>query len=459
MQERGRGPSISLPDYCKVLAVTRPVADSEIHFEVWLPAPQTWNGKFEGTGNGGYSGGLSLRDMGLAVSRGYAAAGSDTGHEGGDLKFGVGHPEKITDWGYRAIHAMTDNAKLIVRNYYGHFPVHSYFTGCSTGGHQGLSEAQRYPRDYDGIVAGDPGNDRVHLNANFLWAFTALYKEPGSALQPSKLPLITKAATAACDRTDGIEDGIISDPRTCRFDPGVLLCKGGEDADCLTAPQVEAVRKIYQGPKNPRSGVHIMPGFPIGSETGWTGYFVGQREPARVDFWRLWVFNNPSWDWRNFDFDTDLAYADRKLAAVNAVDSHLSAFKAQGGKILLYHGWADPVVPPEDTILYYEAVEKAMGGARLTTDFARLFMVPGMGHCSGGAAPNSFDALGALDEWVTQGKAPDKLIASHSTAGKIDRARPLCAYPMTAQWKGTGSTDDADSFVCAIQTPRRKAEK
>lgn len=356
---------------------------------------------------------------------------------------------KIEDWGYRAVHAMTENAKLIVRNYYGRFPAHSYFTGCSTGGHQALSEAQRYPGDYDGIVAGDPGNDRVHLNANFLWAYTALYKEPGNALPAAKLPLITKAAMAACDKADGIEDGILSNPRACRFDPGVLLCKGSDDAACLTAAQVDAVRKIYGGPKNPRTGASIMPGFPVGSEAGWTGYFVGQREPARVDFWRLWVFNNPAWDWRNFDFDADLAYADRKLAAVNAMNPDLSAYKAQHGKLLMYQGWADPVVPPDGTILYYEAVQKAMGGARATADFARLFMVPGMGHCSGGAGPNSFDALGALDEWVTRGKAPEAMIASHATAGKVDRTRPLCPYPMTAHWKGTGSTDEAQNFVCA----------
>ncbi len=459
MQGRGRGPAVSLPAYCKVAAVTRPVADSEIHFEVWLPAPDVWNGKFEGTGNGGYSSAMSTNDMVQALAHGYAVAGSDTGHQGGDLKFGAGHVEKINDWGYRAIHAMTENAKLIVRDYYGSFPKHSYFTGCSTGGHQALSEAQRYPDDYDGIVAGDPGNDRVHLNANFLWAYTALYKQPDSVLPAAKLPLITKASMEACDASDGVKDGIISEPRKCKFDPSALLCKGGDESACLTAAQVAAVKKIYSGPINPRTGENIMAGFPIGSESGWTGYFVGQREPARVDFWRLWVFGNPAWDWRNFDFDRDLAYADRKLAAVNAVDTDLRAFRAANGKLLMYQGWADPVVPPEGTIRYYEAMQKKTNGASAPSAFARLFMVPGMGHCSGGVGPSGFEALTALDEWVTTGKAPSKIVASHSTAGKVDRTRPLCAWPETAHWKGSGSTDEAENFVCAAGTPAPPKKK
>ena len=452
---RGRGPATNVPSHCRVMAVAKPVTDSEIHLEVWLPSPEQWNGKFLGTGNGGYSGSLSTTEMSEALTLGYAVAGSDTGHQGGDLKFGAGHSEKINDWGFRAIHVMTENAKLIVRAYYGRFPQRAYFTGCSTGGHQALSEAQRYPADYDGIVAGDPGNDRVHLNANFLWAYTALHKEPGNDLPAAKLPVITKAAMAACDAADGIKDGIIADARQCKFDPGVLLCKGSDEPGCLTAPQLATLKKIYDGPRNPRTGARIMPGFPIGSESGWTGYFVGQREPARTDFWRLWVFNNPAWEWRNFDFDADLAYADRKLAAVNAVETDLREFRANHGKLLIYQGWADPVVPPEGTILYFEAMEKRMQGPRATSDFARLFMVPGMGHCSGGVGPSSFDALSALDVWATNGTAPAKIVASHSTAGKVDRTRPLCPYPLTARWKGTGSTDDANSFYCGV-VPRVK---
>lgn len=443
-----RDPSELLPAYCRVLGIAKPLNDSEIHFELWLPAPEVWNGKFVGTGNGGYSSALSFADMARALAKGYATAGSDTGHQGGNLNFGSGHFEKIEDWGFRAVHVMTENAKLIVRNYYGSFPKHSYFTGCSTGGHQALSEAQRYPTDYDGIVAGDPGNERVHLNANFLWAYTALYKEPNSALPAAKLPFITQAALAQCDAGDGITDGIISNPRNCKFDPAVLLCPNGDQSSCLTQPEIDAVRKIYAGAHNTRTGESIMPGFPIGSESGWGAYFVGQPAPARIDFWRLWVFDNPSWNWRTFDFDADLEYADRKLAAVNAVSADLSGFKGNHGKLLLYHGWADPVVPPEATIRYFEDVEKTMGGAQNTSEFARLFMVPGMGHCAGGTGPSTFDALGVLDRWVTSGAAPARIIAWHATNGKVDRTRPLCPFPATAEWRRAGSTDEAESFSC-----------
>jgi feruloyl esterase len=453
---------IAVPAFCRVLAVSRPTPDSEIRFEVWIPPAEAWNGKFEGTGNGGFSSALEYGPMAQGLSRGYAVAGSNTGHEGGDLTFGVGHMEKINDWAYRAIHVMTENAKLIVRDYYGKFAQYAYFNGCSTGGQQAMSEAQRYPDDYDGIVAGDPANNRSHLIAAFLWAYSALYKDPASPLPASKLPMLTKAAMEACDAADGIKDGIIGDPRRCKFDPGVLVCRNGDDASCLTAPQVEAVRKIYAGPVNPRTGERIFAGYPRGTESGWTGYFVDKPAPSRDEFWRLWVFNFPGWDWRSFDFDRDLAYADKKMAVVNALETNLTPFKTRSGKLVMYHGWADPVVPPEDGVRYYEAVEKTMGGAAKTTDFFRLFMVPGMGHCSGGPGPNTFDAVGALDQWVSHGDAPQKIVASHATAGKVDRTRPLCPYPQEAKWKGSGSTDEAANFACVNpavkQSPAQKSE-
>ncbi len=456
-----RGDQKPLPAFCRVLVTSKPVEDSEIHFELWLPPAESWNGKFEGTGNGGFSSAIGYRDMTRALTSGYATAGSDTGHEGGDLKFGVGHSEKIDDWAYRAVHVMTETSKLIVRDYYGRFAQYSYFNGCSTGGHQALSEAQRFPADYDGIVAGDPGNNRIHLMVGFLYSWLALYKDPASPLPASKLPMINKAVVASCDAIDGLKDGIIDDPRLCHFDPGTLLCKGADDATCLTAPQVAAVRKIYGGARNPRTGEQIFAGWPRGSEAfggsqigGWSGYFVGQKEPARTDFFRLWVFNDPNWDLRTFDFDRDVAYADSKMAVVNANDTNLRPFKAHGGKLVMYHGWADPVVPPEDGVRYYTLVEKAMGGPEKTKDFFRLFMAPGMGHCGGGPGPNTFDAVGALDKWVAQGTAPEKIVASHSTNGNVDRTRPLCPYPQVARWKGSGSTDEAANFTCVSPTPR-----
>ena len=441
----------NLPAFCRVTAVSRPVGDSQIHFELWMPLAGTWNGKFEGTGNGGFSSAMSYTTMATALRQGYATAGSDTGHEGGDLRFGVGHPEKIKDWSYRAVHVMTDTARLIVRNYYGRLPQYSYFNGCSTGGHQALSEAQRFPADYDGIVAGDPGNNRTHLIAGFLWSWEAVHKNTDTPLPAAKLPMIAKAAMAACDAIDGLADGIIDDPRRCKFDPATLLCKSGDAANCLTASQVEAVKKVYDGARNPRTGEQLFAGWPRGTETSWTTYFVDPAEARRNEFWRLWVFSDPNWDWRTFDFDRDLAFADTKMAMVNANDANLKPFKARNGKLVMYHGWADSDVPPEDGVRYYESVQQAMGGPENTSDFFRLFMVPGMGHCGGGPGPNTFDAVAALDQWVDQGKAPEKIVASHLANGVADRTRPLCPYPQIAKWTGAGSIDDAANFVCTIQ--------
>ena len=444
----GTPASLNLPAFCRVRVISRPVSDSEIHFELWMPPRAAWNGKFEGTGNGGFSSGMSYTTMAAALNHGYATAGSDTGHEGGDLTFGVGHPEKINDWAYRAVHVMTDTAKLIIRDYYSRLPQYSYFNGCSTGGHQALSQAQRFPADYDGIVAGDPGNNRVHLIAGFLWSWEAIHKDTPRPLPAAKLPMIAKAVLAACDAIDGLTDGIIDDPRRCKFDPGTLACKGEDGDNCLTAPQVESVKKVYDGAKNPRTGERIFAGWAHGTEASWAPYFIDPVEARRNEFWRLWVFNDPNWDWRTFDFDRDVVYADTKMAVVNSNDPDLKPFKTRNGKLVMYHGWADSDVPPEDGIRYYEAVEHAMGGPSETTDFFRLFMVPGMGHCGGGAGPNIFDALGALDQWVEQGKAPEKIVAAHVTKGVTDRTRPLCPYPQIAKWKGAGSIDEAANFTC-----------
>jgi feruloyl esterase len=443
----GRGAASKLPEFCRVVAVSKPVSDSEIHFEVWLPTAE-WNGKFEGTGNGGYSGALDYAAMQRALGLGYATAGSDTGHPSDDLKFAVGHPGKIDDWGWRAVHVMTEASRLVIRASYGRFAEHSYFAGCSTGGHQALMEAQRFPSDYDGIAAGDPGNNRVRLNMGFLWSWLALYRDPASALPATKLPLINRAAVAACDAMDGVKDGLISEPLRCKFDPAMLLCKGADSEACLTAPQVAAVQSIYAGAKNPRTGEQLFAGWARGTELGWGGYFVGHPEPARTDFWRYWVFGDPAWDPRSFDFDQDAAWADSSMRLINSNSADLKAFHDRNGKLVMYSGWADPVVPPGDVVHYYETVLQFMGGVSKTQEFFRLFMAPGMGHCGGGSGPATFDALGALDTWVTKGVAPDRIVASHTSNGAVDRTRPLCPYPQMARWKGTGSTDDAGQFAC-----------
>ncbi|MFN7919124.1 MAG: tannase/feruloyl esterase family alpha/beta hydrolase [Bryobacteraceae bacterium] len=443
---------------CKVKTVARPVADSEIHIEVWMPA-SGWNGKFLGTGNGGYSSAMTTPMMTRAVEDGYATAGHDTGHTGGDLRFGFGHPEKVKDYAFRAVHTMTAVAKLVVHAYLGRFPDHAYFSSCSAGGHQALSEVQRYPEDYDGVIAGAPANNRLRQTFGFIWSWRALHDDAGAPLVTAdQLRMVTTAAVEACDGADGVRDGLIDDPRRCGFDAGSLACdRPGAPAAprCLSQPQIEGIRKVWAGLRSPRNGERIFAGFPKGTEAfgdapqqSWRAYLLDPAEPMRAEALRYFLFHDPAWDWRTVDYDRDLAFADRELSFMNATAKDLSPFAARGGKLLLYAGWSDPIVPAEDTIAYYDAVTKAMGGAQKTQAFARLFVAPGMAHCAGGPGPNQFDSLGAMDRWVTRGEAPQKLIASHTTAGKVDRTRPLCPYPMVARYRGSGSTGDAANFTC-----------
>jgi len=460
---------LNLPAFCRVVAVSAPTSDSTINFEVWIPTAEAWNGKFQGVGNGAFEGAIAYAAMAAALGRGYATASTDTGHTGGDLKFGEGHPEKIVDWAYRSIHLMTEAAKVIVRNHAGRFPDRSYFSGCATGGHQALSEAQRYPGDYDGIVAGAPAADRTNEILYYLWAWMATHTDEGVSVVPAaKLPLITKAAVAACDAVDGVTDGVIDDPRRCRFEPATLLCRGADEASCLTRPQLEAVKKVYGGLRSPRTGALIFPGWPLGSEAygegagaGWRGSVLDLREPRRVDFFRYFVFNDPNWNWRTIDWDRDVAYTNAKMGFINATTPDMSAFKARGGKLLMYTGWVDPILPAEDVLHYYDAVVKRSGGLGKTAEFFRLFMAPGMGHCNGGPGPNVLDSIGPLERWVEQGAAPERIVASHATKAIIDRTRPLCVHPLVARWKGIGSTDDAANFVCAAEalTPRRSTSQ
>jgi feruloyl esterase len=449
--------TIDLPAFCQVIALGTPTSDSEIRFEVWLPSARAWNGRLLGTGNGGYTGAIQYRALADGLRQGFAVVGSDTGHVGSDLMFGVGHPEKIADWGHRAVHVMTTAARPIIRAYHGRFPHHAYFSGCSTGGHQALSEAQRYPDDYDGILAGAPGHNRTRLNAGFLWSWMALHDDAGEPVLPaSKLSVVTAAVVSSCDAADGVADGVVDDPRRCGFDPGVLHCEDGAGADCLTDIQVAAVRKVYTGPHNPRTGERLFAGWPAGSETGpggrggWAGYLVAPTQPMRLEYWARWVFGDPGWDFRTFDWDRDLAYAERQMTMVDATDPNLDRFRRRGGKLLMYAGWADAVVPPGDTIAYYEKAREEAGGADATSEFARLFMAPGMAHCGGGPGPDTFDGLTALTRWVEEGVAPDRLIASKVVDGAVERTRPLCPYPQVARYTGTGSTDEAESFRCVV---------
>ena len=338
-------------------------------------------------------------------------------------------------------------AKAIIQAFYGNAPRRSYWNGCSTGGRQGLKEAQMFPEDFDGIIAGAPAN----RTAMALWVAHALLKDPASYIPPAKYPLIHKAVLDACDARDGVKDGLIEDPTRCQPDPGVLLCKDGDGPDCLTAPQVEAARKVYMPGRNPRTGKELFGPLAPGSELGWATLGGGPEPYASIlDQLKYVVVKDPAWDWRTFDFDQDIARFELpENLVMNATNPNLTRFFARGGKLLIYHGWNDQNVSPYNTVRYFKSVQEALGGASKTADNMRLFMAPGMAHCSGGEGPNAFDKVGTLNRWVEEGKAPDSIIASHSTDGKVDRTRPLCPYPRVAKYKGTGSIDDAANFVCA----------
>ena len=438
---------LSVPAACRVVGRVTPA----INFEVWMPAAN-WNGKFQAVGGGGFAGVISYGAMATALARGYATASTDTGHSTPGGSWALGHPELVTDFAYRAIHEMTVKSKAIVAAFYGNGPRLSYFVGCSTGGRQGLMEAQRFPNDYDGIVAGASANFWTHLHVGQLWRSAATLKDPAAHLSTGKLALLNKAALTACDVNDGAPDGLIENPAACRFDPGTLLCSGPESETCLTAPQLEAARKIYGPAVNPRTKQELFPGMPPGSEVTWSAVSGGPApSPIPIEAQKYFVNGDPNWDWKTFDFDKDVAATDEKLAALmNATDPNLAAFKSRGGKLIMYHGWNDQLIQAGNSINYYNSVAKTMGAGE-TDDFARLFMAPGMLHCAGGPGPNTFDALGALEQWVEKGTKPASLVASHSTAGTVDRTRPLCPYPQVAAYQGSGSIDDAANFVCTVK--------
>ena len=468
----GTNAALTIPAFCRVVGVTRPA----VTFEVWLPVDD-WNGKFHVSGNGGMAGVISYGAMAGALRRGYAAASTDTGHVrpgtgGFDASWALGRPDLIEDFGHRALHVTADNGKAITAAFYERPPRYSYFVGCSKGGQQGLMEAQRYPGDFDGIVAGNPANDWTRFYAGaHLWYALATLRDAGSYIPPAKLPALAGAVNAACDTLDGVEDGVLDDPRQCRFDPAALTCPDGEDHDgCLTPPQVQAVRSIRAGSRD-SAGEVIFPGLVPGGENGpgggWGSWVTG-REPftslhwlAAEGFFKYMVFEDPDWNFRTFDYDADLAFALEKVGtALDSADPDLGRFHERGSKLIVYHGWSDPDISPLGSINYYEDVLAAAGGAAGsgeaardqalsdTQAFFRLFLVPGMGHCSGGPGYNRVDPLPALERWVEDGVAPDTILGTRVEDGEVVRSRPICAYPAASTWDGSGDPDDAASFVC-----------
>ncbi|MBZ5575067.1 MAG: tannase/feruloyl esterase family alpha/beta hydrolase [Acidobacteriia bacterium] len=446
---RGRGGAAfkNLPAFCRVAAMLQPSSDSEIQIEVWMPSTG-WNGKLQSVGNGAWAGTISYPALGTAVTDGYAAAGTDTGHTGNNANFVMGHPEKVVDFAYRSVHEMTVAAKAVVAAFYGNAPQRSYWNGCSTGGRQALAEAQRFPNDYDGIVAGAAANYVTHLQGQQVWIAEQAHLEEGGALPAETLALLHQAALEKCDALDGVKDGVIENPKACHFDPKTIACKESGAPHCLTAAQVRLAEKIYAGPKNPRTGKAVFPGLEPGSEAGWNGLAGPEPMALAVETYQYLVHQGGTWDFKTFDADRDVALADKTVAAtMNSTDPDLQPFFSHGGKLLMYHGWADPGIAPQNSVNYYTSVVNRLGAAQ-TADAVRLFMVPGMGHCRGGDGTDTFDAVGALNRWVSTGRAPEQIVASRVRNGATDRTRPLCAYPQVAQYQGTGSTDDAASFAC-----------
>jgi feruloyl esterase len=451
----GRGPNAgavykTLPAFCRIAATLKPSSDSEIKIEVWMPAalagqPSGWNGKLQSVGNGAWAGTISYPALATALAAGYAAASTDTGHEGNKPDFIPGHPEKVVDFAYRAVHEMTVASKAIVAAYYGDGPQYSYWNGCSTGGRQAMAEAQRFPADYDGIVAGAPANYVTHLQGSQVWTAAMTHKDEAGYTPPSKYPMIHKAVLDQCDALDGVKDGVIEDPGRCKFDPKVLECKSDDAPSCLTGPQVELVRKIYAGPDS------RFPGLEPGSEMGWATLSGPKPMDLAVETYKYLVFKDPKWDYLTINPATDFDRADQSIGSMmNAIDPNLKPLFAHSGKLLQYHGWADPGIPPGSSVNYYKSVLERMGGKAKVDDSYRLFMVPGMGHCGGGDGTSTFDMVSALDEWVVQGKAPNSIVASRVVNGATVRTRPLCPYPQVATYKGSGSTDDATNFSCKV---------
>jgi feruloyl esterase len=464
----------SLPEFCRVVAKGTPTTDSDITIEVWLPT-SGWNGKLQGIGNGGFAGLIDDMQLGMALKAGYAATATDTGHTGSpiDAKWAIGHPEKVVDFGHRGIHEMTRVAKAVVQAYYSKAPQRSYFAGCSDGGREALMEAQRYPEDYDGILAGAPASYWTRLLTMAATDTQALTVDPASFIPPKKIATIADAVNAACDAADGVKDGVLNDPRQCHFDPARIQCKAGEDSDnCLTVPQVAALETIYAGLHDTK-GNQIFPGFLPGAENGrggWGAWITGPA-PAKsmmaffgIGYFSNMVYEKPDWDYKTFAIEPGLKLAEERTGkALNAIDPNLGPFKARGGKLILYHGWDDPAIPAVNAVNYYQSVTKKMG-QRDADSFVRLYVAPGVQHCGGGPGPDSFGQVGnlnfsdpthsvdaALEQWVEKGTAPSTIIASKYEGEDRQHAimtRPLCPYPQAAKYKGSGDTNDAANFSC-----------
>ena len=446
-------PPLKLPEYCRVKMVLRPTSDSNINVELWLPV-KNWNGKFMATGNGGWAGSIQgYADMIDALHRGYATAATDTGHSAADGPsgmFALGHPEKVVDFAYRSLHLMTVRSKQLIDAFYPTQINYSYYKGCSTGGRQGVMEAQRYPGDFDGIIAGALANRHIHMHTAQIAELIYLKRHPEAVVSNAKADMVHAAVMRQCDT---LHEGFLNNPHQCSFDFSSLQCKGAETDSCLTPAQLRTVETFYGGVKNSK-GELIFSGSPVSVSMN-TRLFsnIVQRAspntntsglmPFLFDTVRILGFHDPNYDWHKFNLDRDMPVIDAAAGFVDAVNPDLRAFKAAGGKLIMYHGWDDPAITPENTIYYYNSVLKEMGKGQ--GNWMRLFMVPGMGHCRGGPGPYDFDSITALEKWREDGRAPASIIGTNPQSGL---SRPLCPYPQYANYNGTGDLKDAANWTC-----------
>lgn len=441
-----RGPRVEpepIPAHCKVTMLLAPSSDSKINVELWMPL-ENWNGKFLAVGNGGWAGSIQgYRDMQEALRRGYATAATDTGHSAEDGPLGIfalGHPEKLVDFAYRAVHDMTVKSKRVIDLFYARPIDYSYFKGCSTGGRQAVMEAQRYPGDFDGIIAGALANRHIHMHTASAATEIRLARHPDEALSPEKAQLVNDAVMKQCDT---LQEGFLNDPRQCSVDFSTLACAEGGTGSCLTPEQLRTVETFYGGVRN-SEGETIFPGEALGVPLRPQASRTEGPGPFAFDTVRILGFQDADYDWHQFDLDRDMPRIDAATGFVDAVDPDLRGFEAHGGKLLLYAGWADPAITPRNTIEYYTSVLDEMGNQQ--SDWMRLFMVPGMGHCGGGDGPNTFDTIGVMEQWREQGEAPRQIPARNPGSGL---SRPLCPYPQTAKYAGSGDVADASNWSCA----------
>jgi feruloyl esterase len=458
VQPSGAGPTATPSPYCRVAVTSRPTADSDIHIEVWIPAGDAWNGRYLHMGNGGFSGTISAPQLAEGVRRGFATANTDNGHQapGAVGTWAYGHPEKLKDYGYRSLKETTDISKALVRAYKGAAPRYSYFNGCSGGGRDALMQAQRFPTDFDGIVAGAPANYMTRLIAAGAWSQQSV---AGLGIGAPQLAALTKAALAQCGGTEGY----INDPVSCRFDPAAAQCKSGESGECLTPAQIAAIRKVYAGPKDPKTGRSIFPGYSFGQAAGWTPWIVGaDGAPSLLQQFSQGLYGGmmrgePGFDILKIDVGKENAAAEAQLAPyINAANPDLGGLKRRGTKLIQYHGADDPAIPLQSSLNYFQAVQSRMGD---TGDFYRLFVVPGMLHCGGGAGPAAVDWLAPLQDWVEKGVAPDRIVGHFLPAGAAGfgppappapdaASRPICRFPAVAKYSGQGDPKQAASYAC-----------